>query len=191
MSAGNILCEPAAAPRKGVFSFFRDSSFGRLVFLFLIVAGVLFIDQLSKIIVLQRLSPVYSQKVIDGFFSLTLVMNSGVAFGVFSGINSVYKAWVLLAVSGITAVAVVIYYFYDQALTLFSRLALALVVGGALGNIIDRWRYHKVVDFLDFYWGDYHFPAFNVADCAISIGVSLLLCEVLLLMWKQNASSPD
>ncbi|MEA3332666.1 MAG: signal peptidase II, partial [Pseudomonadota bacterium] len=66
-----------------------------------------------------------------------------------------------------------------------ARFGLALVVGGAFGNMIDRWRFHKVVDFLDFYWQNCHWPAFNIADCAISIGVTLLLLDALLGIKRQ------
>jgi len=153
---------------------------GRLISLAVIVILVLALDQWTKMLALQQLSPVYPKKIIDGLFSLTLVMNSGVAFGVFSGIESSVKAYLLLALSGVTVGLVIFFYFHEKNLQRLSRFGLALVVGGAFGNMIDRWRYDKVVDFLDFYWKNYHWPAFNIADCAISIGVTLLLVDVLL-----------
>ncbi len=157
------------------------------LFLLLFVAiAVLLFDQWTKMLAFQQLSPVYPKKIIDGFFSLTLVMNSGVAFGVFSGIQSSLKAYFLLALSGVTVGMVIFYYFYEKGLTAISRVGLALVVGGALGNMIDRWRYDKVVDFLDFYWKNYHWPAFNIADCAISIGVTLLLFDTLCSLWRER-----
>lgn len=157
------------------------------LFLLLSVAVlVLLLDQWTKVLAFQQLSPVYPQKIIDGFFSLTLVMNSGVAFGVFSGIESSLKACFLLALSGLTVGMVIFYYFYEKSLSAKSRLGLALVVGGAIGNMIDRWRYDKVVDFLDFYWQNYHWPAFNIADCAISIGVTLLLVDALWSLWRER-----
>ncbi|MCK5915160.1 MAG: signal peptidase II [Deltaproteobacteria bacterium] len=158
----------------------------KLVLLIFVVILVVVLDQWSKMLVLQQLSPVYPKKIIDGFFSLTLVMNSGVAFGVFSGIESSLKAYFLLALSGVTVALVIVYYFYEKSLQTLSRLGLALVVGGAFGNMIDRWRYEKVVDFLDFYWQNYHWPAFNIADCAISIGVTLLLIDVLFSIRREN-----
>ena len=111
-------------------------------------------------------------------------MNSGVAFGVFSGIESSLKAYLLLLLSGVTVGLVIFYYFYEKSLQFTACFALALIVGGAFGNMIDRWRFHKVVDFLDFYWHGYHWPAFNVADCAISVGVTILLLDALLNMKK-------
>lgn len=159
---------------------------GRLISLAVIVLLVLVLDQWTKMLALQQLSPVYPKKIIDGLFSLTLVMNSGVAFGVFSGIESSMKACLLLAFSGITVGLVIFFYFHEENLQKLSRFGLALVVGGAFGNMIDRWHYEKVVDFLDFYWKNYHWPAFNIADCAISIGVTLLLVDVLFSTWRGN-----
>ena len=156
----------------------------RLRLLVIVVAVVLALDLWSKALALQYLSPIYPKKIIDGLFSLTLVMNSGVAFGVFSGIESSVKAYILLSLSGVTVGLVIFYYFYEKSLQFTARFALALVVGGAFGNMIDRWRFHKVVDFLDFYWHGYHWPAFNVADCAISVGVTILLFDALLSMKK-------
>ncbi len=159
----------------------------KLLLLLFVVAAVLVLDQWTKIVVLEQLSPIYPKKIIDGFLSLTLVMNSGVAFGVFSGIESSMKAYILLGLSGVTVGLVIFYYFYEASLHTVARFGLALVVGGAFGNMIDRWRYQKVVDFLDFYWQNYHWPAFNVADCAISIGVTLLLCDALLSVWREKS----
>ena len=160
------------------------SKIRRLRLLVIVVAVVLALDLWSKALALQHLSPIYPKKIIDGFFSLTLVMNSGVAFGVFSGIESSLKAYLLLLLSGVTVGLVIFYYFYEKSLQFTACFALALIVGGAFGNMIDRWRFHKVVDFLDFYWHGYHWPAFNVADCAISVGVTILLLDALLNMKK-------
>ncbi|MEA3331967.1 MAG: signal peptidase II, partial [Pseudomonadota bacterium] len=166
----NSLCASAPLREKRLSFFQGDTSKQKLFLLVSIVVLVLVIDLWTKALALQHLSPVYPKKIIDGFFSLTLVMNSGVAFGVFSGIESSIKAYLLLALSGVTVGLVIFYYFYEKSLHFVARFGLALVVGGAFGNMIDRWRFHKVVDFLDFYWQNCHWPAFNIADCAISIG---------------------
>ncbi|MCD6533268.1 MAG: signal peptidase II [Deltaproteobacteria bacterium] len=172
--------------REKCFSvLYGDTPKFKLSLLTIIVVVVLLLDLWTKALALQHLSPVYPKKIIDGFFSLTLVMNSGVAFGVFSGIESSIKAYLLLALSGVTVGLVIFYYFYEKSMHIAARFGLALVVGGAFGNMIDRWRFHKVVDFLDFYWQNYHWPAFNIADCAISIGVTLLLLDALLCIKRQ------
>ena len=137
----------------------RKSSFRERLFLLLLLGAlVVVLDQVSKSIVLSHLSRVYSLKVIDGFFSLTLVLNTGVAFGLFSQSPAAWKD-----------------------LNRLASIAFSLIIGGAVGNMIDRFRFSKVVDFLDFYWKSYHWPAFNLADAAITLGVFLLLFEVLIL----------
>ncbi len=177
---------PAKTPRRRESWFSGESRKAKLILLLIVVILVVALDQWTKMVAFQQLSPVYPKKIIDGFFSLTLVMNSGVAFGVFSGIESSLKAYFLLGLSGITVVLVIFYYLYEKNLQVLTRFGLTLVVGGAFGNMIDRWRYEKVVDFLDFYWKNYHWPAFNIADCAISIGVTLLLVDVLFSIWRGN-----
>ena len=151
----------------------------RLQLLLVVAGGVVVLDQLSKAFVLSHLTRVYSLKVIDGFFSLTLVLNPGVAFGLFSHAPAAWKALVLLLFSGVTVVALLWYYFVVHDLSRLIKIAFCLIAGGACGNIIDRWRFSKVVDFLDFYWKSYHWPAFNLADAAITVGVFLLLADVL------------
>lgn len=163
----------------------------RFLRLLLLAGGVVCLDQLSKVIALSHLSRVYSFKVIDGFFSLTLVLNSGVAFGLFSHSSAAWKVIALLLVSGITVVALLGYYFFSKELTWVMSTAFCLIVGGAIGNMIDRYRFSKVVDFLDFYWKSYHWPAFNFADTAISIGVFLLLFDILHQSRKPVATIPD
>lgn len=143
-------------------------------------AGVVVLDQISKAMVLSHLSRIYSLKVIDGFFSLTLVLNPGVAFGLFSHSPAAWKVIALLLLSGITIIAILGYYFFGKKLSRPMSIAFCLIVGGALGNMIDRFRFSKVIDFLDFYWKNYHWPAFNLADAAITLGVLLLLFDALL-----------
>ena len=178
----NNLCVSASLREKRLSGFRGDTWKHKLFSLIFVVTVVLLLDLWTKDLALQHLSPIYPKKIIDGFFSLTLVMNSGVAFGVFNGIESSLKAYLLLSFSGVTVALVIFYYFYEKSLQFVACLSLALVVGGAFGNMIDRWRYHKVVDFLDFYWQGYHWPAFNVADSAISVGVVLLLLDALLAL---------
>ena len=140
---------------------------------------VLILDQAAKWIALRRLPPGVPVRLIDGFFSLTLVMNPGLAFGMLGDIPSGWR-WVVASLS-IAALAVLS--------TLAARLlpeggpvttiAIGMIFGGAAGNLIDRARFGAVVDFLDFYWRGWHWPAFNVADSAISVGVALLALRML------------
>lgn len=111
--------------------------------------------------------------VIKGFFDLNLVFNAGAAFGIFTG-----QKFLFLILPLITTLIVLIVFFRLQAK---SRLLwpLGLLLGGIIGNFIDRVRFGYVVDFFDFYWRNYHWPAFNIADTCICIGVGLLFCQLL------------
>ena len=136
---------------------------------------VIVLDQGTKLVVLQSMQPGEIRPVIDGVFNLTLAFNRGVAFGLFSDFPDGVRH-LLLGVTALAALGAVGYFFFrDYAGDMVGRGALVLVLGGACGNIIDRVRLGVVVDFLDFYLGQNHWPAFNVADSAICVGVFILL----------------
>jgi signal peptidase II len=143
--------------------------------------AVLILDQVTKYLALQQLPPGRPISLIDGFFSLTLVMNPGLAFGMFASTPAGWR-WVvaLLSIGALTVLAVVGLRMLPAGGRLTS-LALGLIFGGAVGNLLDRGRFGAVVDFLDFYWRGYHWPAFNVADSAISVGVALLALRMMLV----------
>jgi signal peptidase II len=140
---------------------------------------VLILDQITKALALAHLSPGQAVGIIDGFFSLTLVMNPGLAFGFLSSTPVAWR-WIvaLLSIGALVVLGVVGLRLLPTGGWL-SGLALGLIFGGAIGNLIDRARFGAVVDFLDFYWRGYHWPAFNVADSAISVGVTLLALKLL------------
>ncbi len=144
----------------------------------LIALAVFATDQLTKAWVLARLQPARSVTVVPGFVDLTLVFNTGVAFGFFSRLPSDWR-W-LVTVFSLAALVLLC----SVALRItphggwLGRLALGLVFGGAAGNLLDRWRVGAVVDFVDVHWRQYHWPAFNVADSAITVGVVLLAAEL-------------
>ena len=144
-----------------------------------IAAVVLVLDQLTKFVALRRLALGIPQPVIDGFFSLTLVMNPGLAFGMLGRTPPAWR-WVIAALS-LVALLALLSFARRLAPTggMLSALALGLILGGAVGNLIDRARFGAVVDFLDFFWRDYHWPAFNVADSGISVGVTLLALRMV------------
>ena len=146
-----------------------------------VTAGlILILDQITKLIALERLTLGVPVAVIDGFFSLTLVVNPGLAFGMLAE-TPVSWRW-LVALLSIAALGVLFFLAVRLLPTggFLTALALGGIVGGALGNLIDRARFGGVVDFLDFYWRGYHWPAFNVADSAISVGVTLLAIHMVL-----------
>jgi signal peptidase II len=142
-----------------------------------LAAGVLVLDQVSKAVVSATLKMYEIRPVIQGFFNLTRVHNTGAAFGLLAA--SALRTGFFLAVS-LVAMGVVLWMLYrlppGQKVEL---VALSLILGGALGNVFDRVRLGEVVDFIDVYYRSYHWPAFNVADSAISIGVILLLYRLV------------
>ncbi len=144
----------------------------------LIIALVVAADQLSKWLVVRGLARHENVAVVPGFFDLTHIVNYGAAFGFLNtGPGSPWRTvfFVTVALAALMAMTVILRRTPKRSLTL--TLAIGLVAGGAAGNLIDRVRLGYVVDFLDFYIGSHHWPAFNVADSAITVGVGLLLLD--------------
>ena len=154
----------------------------------LLAGAIVALDQVTKIVALGHLQLGVPVPIIDGLLSLTLVLNPGLAFGLLGTIPPTWR-WVVAALS-LVALAVLV----RVALRVLptggwpSRLAIGLIFGGAVGNLIDRARFGAVVDFVDVYWREWHWPAFNVADSAITVGVALL---ALRLMSERSTSPPD
>lgn len=145
----------------------------RLVVLLAIIVFAL--DQETKSLVVGAMGLYESTPLIPGFFSLTLTFNKGVAFGFLSALADPWRL-LLLGLMTVGALAVVFYLLIkDYATDRFGQIALSLVIGGALGNVFDRVRFGYVIDFLDFFLGDYHYPAFNLADSSICIGALLII----------------
>jgi signal peptidase II len=141
----------------------------------LIALGTIAADQLTKQMALKAFQPGEIKPIINGFFNLTLTFNRGAAFGLWSGLPSGWREAVL-GMTILLALVVVTYLLtrpYYQ--TPLAQISLAAILGGAIGNVIDRLAYGAVVDFLDFYIGSTHWPAFNIADSAICVGVALIL----------------
>lgn len=144
----------------------------------LLACAVVLLDQLTKWLVDRALELHESRAVIDGLLSLTYVRNRGAAFGLLSDAELPYQAllFTLLSLAALTAIG--LYAWRLPPAQRLAQAALALVMGGAVGNLVDRARLGHVIDFVDVYWGTHHWPAFNVADSAISIGVALLVLDV-------------
>lgn len=137
---------------------------------------ILVVDQVTKQLAVASLELHQAVPVIPDFFNLTLVHNKGAAFGLFSGIENDLLRVSLLWSATIAALIFVAYLYKTEAKgDRRLEFALGLVVAGAVGNIIDRAFYGYVIDFFDFYWGTYHWPAFNIADSSIVTGVALLI----------------
>lgn len=140
---------------------------------------ILALDQWTKQLIVDRFSLGESISVIQGWFSITYVRNTGAAFGFLASADPAFRVPFFLAVP-LLALFVIIYLIRKLPDgDLRTATALALVSGGAVGNLIDRMRFGYVVDFLDFHWKyQAHFPAFNVADSAICVGVGLLMLDL-------------
>ena len=137
-------------------------------------------DQVSKAVIVKLITPYHSVTVIPGLFNLTHIYNPGGAFGFMSSQSLLVRTVIFLVVS--TIAIGFIFYFYKNTPSTHPFLAsgFALIFGGAIGNVIDRIRMGTVVDFLDFYIMDLHWPAFNIADSAISIGMGIFLYHLVL-----------
>ena len=151
----------------------------RYLLFMIIVASVLGLDLFTKHLALVCLAGGESIEVIPNFFNLVLVFNSGAAFGFLNNPDTSWQIWLFLGVTIITMV-IILHLLRTLGGSLFTVIGLSLIMGGAFGNMVDRIRYHSVVDFLDFYWGSWHWPAFNVADIAICVGAGL----VILILWR-------
>ena len=150
--------------------------------------SVIALDRITKIAVVRLVEPRGSIAVIPGFFDLTYVRNPGGVFGILKNLDNGVRG-LLFTIVPVIAIALIIAYARripaDHRLT---QTALAAILGGAAGNLMDRFRFGYVIDFLDVYWRSYHWPAFNVADSAICIGVGLLMAETLLSPERASAA---
>lgn len=137
-------------------------------------ALVIVLDQLSKLWISSHFYYLESYPV-TGFFNLVLAHNTGASFSMLSDAGG-WQRWLFSAIAGIASLWIIWLLRKHQQEKLFC-LALVFILGGALGNLIDRLMFGYVVDFLDFHWDEHHFAAFNVADTAINIGAALLLWD--------------
>ena len=155
--------------------------------LFLLLSvGVLVLDQLSKVAISSTFKLYEVQPIIHGLINLTHIHNTGAVFGLLAGKASLMRKLFFLAVS-LLAMGVVLWMVLRLSQGQKVELvALSLIFGGALGNIVDRIRLGEVIDFIDVYYRSYHWPAFNVADSAITIGVILLLFRLVFI--KESSS---
>ena len=134
-------------------------------------AVIIVLDQFSKYFVKTNLNLYDSVPVIENFFHITFITNSGMAFG----INFPGGIYFFTVASFFLTILLFWYLWQERDSTIYIRLSLALIIGGAIGNLIDRILYQKVVDFFDFMIGTYHWYVFNVADASVSIGMVILL----------------
>jgi signal peptidase II len=159
---------------------------GKWGFVFVPALIVVVLDQITKLMVLANMQLHQSIPIVDGLFALTYVRNTGAAFGILAGRLTKIRVPFLLMVA---MLALFVLLWFVRTLPAERHAVIAAcggVLGGAIGNMIDRAAYGEVIDFLDVYVGSYHWPAFNVADAAISIGVVVLCLDAL-----RGAAAPE
>lgn len=150
---------------------------GRYRPLLAVTPAFVVLDQWTKYLVDHRMLLHQSVPILPGWFELTYVRNRGAVFGFLAGIDSWWRMPFFLTFSAIAVVLLAIFYIRSRPDQGLLRLSLALILAGAVGNVIDRLRFGYVIDFLDVHWHHYHWPAFNIADSAISVGICLMLLE--------------
>ena len=150
-----------------------------MIAVFALAGAIVALDQVSKVVVLDRLPLGVPVHLVDELLSLTLVMNPGLAFGLLGTVPRGWR-WVVAALS-LVALAVLarVALRVLPAGGVVGKIAIGLIFGGAVGNLIDRARFGAVVDFVDVHWRGWHWPAFNVADSAITVGVALLALRLI------------
>jgi signal peptidase II len=154
----------------------RESHIIPLVWLLVVVV----LDQATKWMVMAYFNLYELKPIIPGLFNLTYLTNTGAAFGILAGTQTVWRQVFFVGVA--LAAILILFFSYRQFRSqgkIFAH-AIGLIAGGAIGNLIDRLRFGAVVDFLDFYLGTHHWPAFNVADSAITVGVGLFILGSIL-----------
>ncbi|MBN1380088.1 MAG: signal peptidase II [Deltaproteobacteria bacterium] len=146
----------------------------------LITAAILVLDQWTKTLVLSHMAIGESIDVIDGFFSISYIRNPGAAFGFLATASPLFRSIFFLAAT-VAAILLILYYFKNTAIeNQWMIISLSLILSGALGNLIDRLRFGEVIDFLDVYIRSCHWPAFNVADSAITVGAVILIWQMII-----------
>jgi signal peptidase II len=149
----------------------------RIAAALLLSAGVVAADQIAKAWISARLSPGESIPLIEGLFQIRRIANQGGLFGILRDLPEVWRTVVFSGVPLVASAGLLLFLARAPASERALRAGLALILGGALGNLIDRLRLGHVVDFLDVYWRTHHWPAFNLADSAICVGVGLILLD--------------
>jgi signal peptidase II len=165
-----LEAEGAAAPPRTVpFARFWWISLGVIVF-----------DQVTKAMATAALPLYGSRPLIPGLIDLVHVQNRGVAFGLLNDFTHPLRSVVTIALALVALAGIAYYARHLQAEEKMARVGLSLILGGAIGNLLDRVRQGFVTDFVDVYWGTWHFWAFNAADAAISVGAALIFLELLI-----------
>ncbi|MBI4963799.1 MAG: signal peptidase II [Desulfomonile tiedjei] len=156
------------------------SRINRLTFLGSIACLLLIADQVTKFLVFSRIPLNRAIELIPGVLDLVHARNPGAAFGMMAGSAWEFRSLFFIVVSVVVLVIIALVVAFSKDMDSYLLLAYSLFFGGALGNLVDRVRFGEVIDFIDVHWGDLHWPAFNVADSALSVGAVLFVFHLLL-----------
>ncbi|HYA13518.1 MAG TPA: signal peptidase II [Syntrophales bacterium] len=161
----------------------------KYIILFMTVAAVVLLDFITKAYISSSMSLHESFDVINGFLNITYVRNPGAAFSFLADAPAIFRSIFFISVT-VTAIILVLYYIAKSKIEEpFMIFSLSLILSGAVGNLIDRIRFGEVVDFIDVYISSYHWPAFNVADSAITVGAVIMVLELIRGKKKQGGSA--
>ena len=151
-----------------------------------VVLGIMILDQVTKAIIHHNMRLHESIVIVEGFFAITYIRNPGAAFGFLANLSDGFRFYFFTTISVGAIIFLGLFFYKTRPDDYWTLVGISLVGGGAFGNLIDRLRLGEVIDFLDFFIGPYHWPAFNVADSAISIGLGLLLLQLFLHPRKET-----
>lgn len=157
----------------------------KYLMLCIVTAAVLVLDQSTKIFIDRTMDLHYSITVVENFFNITYIRNKGAAFGFLADASFRVPFFSVISIVAIVVILQLIRKLRPEQTA--SVISLAMILSGAMGNLIDRLRLGEVIDFLDFHWYQHHWPAFNVADSAICVGVFILAIEMLLEERRQKS----
>ena len=158
-------------------------SSGHRIFIFSAII-VTIIDQITKVWITAEFILYEVKTIIPGFFNIIHIRNKGMAFGIFSKSENIIPFYIITGISIILIIVLTYWFISENPDSSVMKIGGGFILGGATGNLIDRIRLGEVIDFLDFYMKTWHWPAFNVADAAINIGVSIIIISV----YKENFS---
>lgn len=158
-------------------------------YILLLTVLPLILDIITKYLIKTSLQLGESIPVIKGFFNIVYVLNPGAAFSILHDMNEAYRRTFFISIASIVLVMLFIFFLKEKRPVTLAGTA--LIMSGALGNLIDRINIGKVVDFLDFYVKSYHWPAFNVADICVTVGAGLLILDIIFLTKKQEPENTE
>ena len=151
-------------------------------------AVVIVLDQITKAAIVAKFVIHESYAIIDGFFNIVYVMNPGAAFGFLANMSATFRYIFFIGITVVVILLIIYYIVKSKSQNMLMVISLTLIFAGAVGNLIDRIRFGAVVDFLDVYIGTAHWPAFNVADSAISLGAMLMIWGMIMSREKAHSS---